>query len=211
MARGPEMKKLLLLGMALLLTATLTGCGGGSDVIVASPVFVSVTGDADSDGYIEDNVASLTAFQNDGIRVQSPVGTSFERRGFASFPITLIPVGSLVDSAQVKLFVTNVVQDAVGTPVSLDVYHVFYGSPLLASDFLAPRVFVTTFLLVNSNAGSDLPPFDFSPELQSDVDDPTHGFFQLMLIARNGVVEIEDSENSLPNGFLPLLDASYFP
>jgi hypothetical protein len=209
------MKKLMILGVALVLTATLAGCGGGSDAIVVSPAFVSVSGDAASDGYIEDNVVSLvvslTAFQNDGIRAQSPLGISFERRGFVSFPITLIPVASLVESAQVRLFVTNVVQDVVGTPVSLDVYHVFYGSPLLASDFLTPRAFVTTFLLIDSDAGNDLPPFDFSPELQSDVDDPTHGFFQLMLIARNGVVEIEDSENSLPNGFLPLLDASYFP
>jgi hypothetical protein len=205
------MKKLMILGVALVLTATLAGCGGGDDAIFVSPVFVSVSGDAASDGYIEDNVASLTAFQNDGIRAQSPLGISFERRGFVSFPITLIPVASLVESAQVRLFVTNVVQDVVGTPVSLDVYHVFYGSPLLASDFLTPRTFVTTFLLINSDAGNDLPPFDFSPELQLDVDDPTHGFFQLMLVARNGVVEIEDSENSLPNGFLPLLDASYFP
>jgi hypothetical protein len=204
------MKKLLLLGMALVLTATLAGCGDGDHVVV-SPVFVSVTGDAASDGYIEDNVASLTAFQNDGIRVQSPLGTSFERRGFASFPITLIPVASLVNSAQVRLFVTSVIQDTVGVPVSLEVYHVFYGSPLLASDFLAPRLLVTTFFLINSDAGSDLPAFDFSPELQLDVDDPTHGFFQLMLIARNGVVEIEDSENSLPGGFVPLLDVSYFP
>ncbi len=204
------MKKLLLLGMALVLTATLAGCGG-SDTVVVSPVFVSVTGDAASDGYIEDTLPTPTAFQNDGIRVQSPLFTSLELRGFASFPISPIPVGSLVDTAQIKLFVTNVVQDTVGTPVSLDVYHVFYGSPLLASDFVAPRTFVTTFLLIDSDAGADLPPFDFSPELQLDVDDPTHGFFQLMLIARDGVVEIEDSEGSLPGGFLPLLDATYFP
>jgi hypothetical protein len=205
------MKKLLLLGMALVLTVSLAGCGGSSDAIVVSPAFVSVPGDAASDGYIEDNLPSPIAFQNDGIRVQSPLLQSFERRGFASFSIALIPVGSLVDSAQVKLFVTNVFQDAAGTPVSLDVYHVFYGSPLLASDFVAPRTFVTTFLLIDSDAGADLAPFDFSPELQLDVDDPTHEFFQLMLIARDGVVEIEDSENSLPGGFIPLLDATYFP
>jgi hypothetical protein len=204
------MKKLILLGVALALTATLAGCGGGDDTVVVSPAFVSVTGDAASDGYVEDRIGSFAAIQNDGIRVQSPLPLSFERAGFASFPI-LIPVASLVDSAQVRLFVTNVVQDVVGTPVSLDVYHVFYGSPLLAPDFDTPGVFVTTFSLFDSDAGADLPPFDFSPELQLDVDDPTHGFFQLMLVARNGVVDIEDSENSFLSGFRPQLDASYFP
>jgi hypothetical protein len=207
------MKKLMILGVALVLAATLAGCGGGSDAIVVSPAFVSVSGDAASDGYIEDNVVSLTAFQNDGIRVQSPLLLSFERAGFASFPIAPIPVASLVDSAQVKLFVTNIVPDIVGTSVSLDVYHVSYGSPLTPFNFITtPAIFVTTFALNDVvDINKDLPPFDFSPELQVDVDDPTHGFFQLMLIARNGVVVIEDSENSLLSGFRPQLDASYFP
>jgi hypothetical protein len=71
---------------------------------------------------------------------------------------------------------------------------------------------VKTFVLNDLvDINKDLPPFDFSPELQVDVDDPTHGFFQLMLVARNGVVVIEDSENSLLSGFRPQLDASYFP
>jgi hypothetical protein len=206
------MKKLLLLGLALVLTATLAGCGG-SDTVVVSPAFVSVSGDAASDGYIEDDIVSFAAVQNDGIRVQSPLPLSFERAGFASFPITLIPVGSLVDSAQVRLFVTNILPDIVGTSVSLDVYHVSYGSPLTPFNFITtPAIFVTTFVLNDLvDINKDLPPFDFSPELQRDVDDPTHGFFQLMFIARNGVVEMEDSENSFLSGLRPLLDASYFP
>jgi hypothetical protein len=206
------MKKLILLGVALVLTATLAGCGGGDDTVVVSPAFVSVTGDAASDGYVEDRIVSFAAIQNDGIRVQSPLPLSFERAGFASFPIAPIPVASLVDSAQVKLFVTNIVPDIVGTSVSLDVYHVFYGSPLTPFNFNSiPAQFVTTFVLNVSDIDKDLPPFDFSPELQLDVDDPTHGFFQLMFIARNGVVEIEDSESSLGSGLRPQLDASYFP
>ena len=209
------MKKLLVLGMALVLATTLAGCGGGSDTVVVSPVFVSVTGDAASDGYIEDDIVSFAAVQNDGIRVQSPLPLSFERAGFASFPIALIPVASLVNSAQVGLFVTNIVPDIVGTSVSLDVYHVSYGSPLIPFNFFTfttPAFFVTTFVLNDLvDINKDLPPFDFSPELQLDVDDPTHGFFQLMFIARNGVVTIEDSENSLLSGLRPQLDASYFP
>ncbi len=206
------MKKLLLLGMALVLTATLAGCGG-SDTVVVSPALVSVSGDAASDGYIEDNLGSFTAFQNNGIRIQSPLPTSFERAGFASFPITLIPVASLVDSAQVRLFVTNIDPDIVGTSVSLDVYHIYYGSPLIPFNFItAQAFFVTTFVLNDLvDINRDLPPFDFSPELQLDVNDQTHGFFQLMFIARNGVVEIEDSENSFLSGLRPQLDASYFP
>jgi hypothetical protein len=42
-SRGTPMKKLLLLGMALVLTATLAGCGGGSsEIIVSGPGFVGI-------------------------------------------------------------------------------------------------------------------------------------------------------------------------
>lgn len=203
------MKRANFLVTALVLAVALAGCGGDS-VVVSPTVSVVITGAVQSDGYIENNAGTYTAFQLDGIRIQSPLGPSLERRGFASFPISLLPVGALVDSARVKLYVNYILQDSPGTPVSLDVYHVYYGSTLLDSDFLAPRIFVTTFTLWDTDTG-DLPAFDLSPELQLDVDDSTHGFFQLMLIARNGVVEIEDSENSLGTGFLPELDVTYIP
>lgn len=206
------MKKLLHIGIALALAASLAGCGGTVTAVSFSDVLDSTNGHSPSDGYVEDIGSAFLAVQLDGIRVQSPFGLSPERRGFVSFSIASIPVGALVNSAQVRLFVKSVIQDSPSTPVFLDVYHVYYGSPLLGSDFLAARTFVTTFTLMESaDEGKDLPPFEFFPELQLDVDDSTHGFFQLLLISRNGVVEIEDSENSFLSGFLPQLDVSYFP
>jgi hypothetical protein len=156
--------------------------------------------------------------QNDGIRAQSPFGGSPERRGFASFPLTAIPVGAFVQTADVRLFVDLVFQDfkipgipRSGTPVILDIYHVYYGSPLFGSDFSAPRVYVTTFVLFEEDAGIDLPFFEYAPILQLDVDDPSHAFFQLMFVATNGVVEIEDSENTFGTTFTPLLQTTLLP
>ena len=211
------MRKIGILGLVGVLALVLAGCGGGSVTVAAGTVSVSIGGGSASDGYAEDSPPSLIAVQNDGIRAQSSLGLSPERRGFASFPIGTIPVGALVQSADVRLFVDRIVQDSrtpgvprSGTPVSLDVYHVYYGSPLLGSDFNTPRLFVTTYTLFEEDAGRDLPFFDYSPELQLDVDDPTHAFFELMLVARNGVVEIEDSENSFLTNFTPVLQVTHF-
>lgn len=205
------MNRLLHICIALVLAAALAGCGGTVTTVSFSDVFDTTNGHSPSDGYVEDS-GSFLSVQGDGIRVQSPVGLSPERRGFVSFSIATIPVGALVNSAQVRLFVDRVIQDSPTTPVYLEVYHVYYGSPLLGSDFLAPRTFVTTFTLREpADEGKDLPTFEFFPELQLDVDDPAHGYFQLLLISRNGVVEIEDSENSFRSGFLPQLDVSYIP
>ena len=204
------MRKRWILGVVGVLATFLAGCGGGGDSApVIVPISANISGDASSDGYSEDLLPPI-AVQNDGIRAQSPLGLSPERRGFASFPLTSIPVGSFVETADARLFVDLVIQDDIATPVSLDVYHVYYGSPLFGSDFNAPRVYVTTFQLFDGFTG-DLPFFDYAPELQLDVDEPTHAFFQLMLVARNGVVEIEDSENSFGTTFTPLLQTTFLP
>jgi hypothetical protein len=205
------MRKLWVLGIVGVLALFLAGCGSGGDSVpVISPVPIDIPGDRSSDGYVENALPSPIDFQNDGIRAQSPLGLSPERRGFASFTLTSIPVGSFVETADARLFVDLVIQDDIATPVSLDVYHVYYGSPLFASDFNTPRIFVTTFQLPEGFRG-DLPFFEYAPVLQLDVDDPTHAFFQLMLVARNGVAEIEDSENSFGTTFTPLLQTTFLP
>jgi hypothetical protein len=212
------MRKIGFLGLVGILALILAGCGGGNDSFAIVPNSANVPGDAISDGYAENILPSPVAVQNDGIRAQSPLGLSPERRGFASYPLTLIPVGAFIQTADVRLFVDLVIQDnkipgvpRSGTPVSIDVYHVYYGSPLFGSDFSAPRVFVTTFNLFEEDAGNDLPFFEYASILQLDVDDPTHAFFQLMLVATNGVVEIEDSENTFGTTFLPLLQTTLLP
>jgi len=205
------MRKIGILGLVGVLALVLAGCGGGNDSVVIVPNSANVPGDAISDGYAENILPSPIAVQNDGIRAQSPLGLSPERHGFASYPLTSIPVGAFIETADVRLFVDLVIQDNPGTPVSLDVYHVYYGSPLFGTDFSAPRVFVTTFTLFEGDAGKDLPFFEYASILQLDVDDPTHAFFQLMLVATNGVVEIEDSENSFGTTFTPRLQTTFFP
>jgi len=216
------MRKIGILGLVGVLGLFLSGCGGGDPYSYPPPPpppsSVDIQGDRSSDGYAESPPLSPLDVQNDGIRAQSPLGLSPERRGFASFPLSPIPVGAFVQTADVRLFVDRVIQDVKvpgvplsGIPVSLDVYHVYYGSPLFGSDFSAPRVYVTTFDLFEEDAGKDLPFFEYASILQLDVDDPTHAFFQLMLVATNGVVEIEDSENTFGTTFTPLLQTTLLP
>jgi hypothetical protein len=212
------MRKIGVLGLVGVLALVLAGCGGGDDSVVIVPNSANVPGEAISDGYAENILPSPIAVQNDGIRAQSPLGFSPERRGFASYPLTSIPVGAFIETADVRLFVDLVIQDnkilgvpRSGTPVSLDVYHVYYGSPLFGTDFSAPRIFVTTYNLFEEDAGIELPFFEYASILQLDVDDSTHAFFQLMLIATNGVVEIEDSENSFGTTFTPKLQTTFLP
>jgi hypothetical protein len=215
------MRKIGILGLVGVLALVLAGCGGGSSgppPPPQPPSSADIPGDRSSDGYAESPPLSPLAVQNDGIRAQSLFGLSPERRGFASYPLTAIPVGAFVQTADVRLFVDRVIQDVKvpgvplsGTPVILDVYHVYYGSPLFGSDFSAPRVYVTTFVLFEEDAGKDLPFFEYASILQLDVDDPNHAFFQLMLVATNGVVEIEDSENTFGTTFTPLLQMTFLP
>jgi hypothetical protein len=205
------MRKIGILGLVGVLALVLAGCGGGGyNAPVIAPIPADIPGDRSSDGYAESPPPSPLAVQNDGIRVQSQLGLSPERRGFASYPLAAIPVGVFVQTADVRLFVDLVIQDVSRIPVSLDVYHVYYGSPLFDSDFSAPRVYVTTFQLIDGFIGA-LPFFEYAPVLQLDVDDPTHAFFQLMLVARDGVVEIEDSENTFGTTFTPLLQTTFLP
>jgi len=219
------MRKIGILAIVGVLALFLAGCGYYDSYYYPPPYYLppppssaDITGDRSSDGYAESPPTPPLAVQNDGIRAQSPLGLSPERRGFASYPLTSVPVGAFVQTADLRLFVDRVLQDfkvpgvpRSGTPVSLDVYHVYYGSPLFGSDFSAPRVYVTTFDLFEEDAGKDLPFFEYASILQLDVDDPTHAFFQLMLVATNGVVEIEDSEHAFGTAFTPLLQMTFLP
>jgi len=209
------MRKIGILGLAGVLAALLIGCGWSDSYYY--PYYppppasqADIPGDPISDGYAESPPASPLDVQNDGIRAQSLLGSSPERRGFASYSLREIPVGAFVQTADVRLFVDLVIQDDSSIPVSLDVYHVYYGTPLLGSDFSAPRVYVTTFQLIDGFSG-DLPFFEYAPWLQLDVDVPDHAFFQLMLVARDGVVEIEDSENAFGTTFTPRLQTTFLP
>ncbi len=172
---------------------------------------VYIAGDVATDGYVEQDLGGgLTAYQADGIRVQAPVpAVAPERRGFASFSIASIPVGATLDRAEMRLYVDWV---ASGGPATVDVYHVHYGDPLLAGDFNTSHAYMTTLSIDPSRAGSTLI-LDVLPELQLDVDDPSVGFFQVMLVATGGAVEFQDAEQSFTvptTGPAPELDVTYW-
>jgi len=111
------MKKLLLLGMALILTATLAGCGGGGDRI--DTVIVQTFSDLNADGDIAFTPPSTFTFSQDITPRPDSVlfgldGTGTEFRAFMDFPLDgsnggdVVPSSATIVSADIEVFVFNV-------------------------------------------------------------------------------------------------------
>lgn len=126
------MKKLLLLGVALVLAATLTDCGGGSDnpptVVVGIFSSPSVDGDISFDGV---NFTPATASGAGAGTVLAGIGAigSPEFRGFLTFPLdgsdgqSRIPTTATIVSATLEITINEVILPplpATSVPMFLD-------------------------------------------------------------------------------------------
>jgi hypothetical protein len=106
------MKKLLLLGVALVLAATLTGCGDGSDnpptVVVGIFSSPSVDGDISFDGV---NFTPATASGAGAGTVLAGIDAigSPEFRGFLTFPLDAIPTTATIVSATLEITINEVI------------------------------------------------------------------------------------------------------
>ena len=112
------MKKLLLLGLALVLTATLAGCGGGNDnpptVVVGIFSSPTVDGDISFDGV---NFTPATASGAGAGTVLAGISTvgQPEYRGFLTFPLdgstgqSAIPVTAIIVSATLEVTINEVI------------------------------------------------------------------------------------------------------
>lgn len=122
------MKRLLLLGMALALAATLAGCGGGSDN--APTVFVQTFSNLTADGDIARAPDNTFTFSQDIVPRPASLffgldGTGTEFRAFLDFPLDgsngggVVPLSASIVSADIEVFVDNVIL-ASTVPTLLD-------------------------------------------------------------------------------------------
>lgn len=110
------MKKLLLLGMALALTATLAGCGNGTD----RATFVAQTfSNLAADGDIARAPDNTFTFSQDIVPRPASLffgldNTGTEFRAFLDFPLDgsnggdAVPLGAFIVSADIEIFINNV-------------------------------------------------------------------------------------------------------
>jgi hypothetical protein len=205
-----------LFALALVILPLIAGCGGsfslflsigdetpGSLAVASDPV---TDGDVRSDGLV---TAGGEIFSGFDPSVPPPAP---EYRGFLSFPIDAIPVGSPVDSATVTLFVDRIDLLAGSGDVFLDFDHVRYGSTLSFSAFSAfgvPVGSVSAGVRLLPSAGPQQVSFDVVTELQMDLDNPSAAFFQLRISGTGGLAQIVDGAGNRGGGLPP--DPGLFP
>jgi len=126
---------------AVLLTLTLTGCGGSSSPTVFT---TQITSSASVDGYIVDatppflGTASLFA----GI---DPVGGVSESRAFLDFDLANnLPSNAVIDYAALRLYINGIQPGGASVPIRIEL--VEFPPPLRASDFNTPAIGSTVVL-----------------------------------------------------------------
>lgn len=159
------MKRLLFIGIALVLAASLAGCGG---IEITSTTAISQTfSDPNADGDIAFDPAppgtftvSTAATTLSVIAGIDPL-SGVEYRGFLDFPLGGaggVPSGAVIVSATLELFINRVVVAAPSTtvPVLMDLVS-FQPPALIAGDFdrtTQPALISRTFNIFTSDTGN---------------------------------------------------------
>ena len=216
------MKKLLLLGMAMVLTAALVGCGGGGDSAPATAIS-QVFSDPNADGDIAFDPAPPGTFTistaNTTLSVLvgiDPVSV-IEYRGFLDFPLSGpggVPAGAIIVSATLDIFINRVVVAAPATTVPILMDLVSFQPPtLIASDFdrdtLLPFA-SRTFNIFTTDAGFFVP-IDVTGLMQEAQRRGLPDFQVRLLLdftATSGRIEIDDRPTV--SATAPLLTVEYF-
>ena len=145
------MRRLYFLEIALLLTLTLAGCGGGSTTVVVAPNVLEVLSDPTLDGDITQTlpngpigaptVASNTGGAFAGIQVNLAGVPISESRGFLIFPLGRLPANASIQFASISIFLNNVsfgTTDTAPIPFLLDsIDTVLFPPPIESGDFNA--------------------------------------------------------------------------
>ncbi len=215
------MKKLLILGMALALTATLAGCGGGGNA--ATTVVTQIFSDPTADGDIAHDPGPLetftisTASTTLGVLVGIAPLSVIEYRGFLDFPLGGaggVPAGAIIVSATLEIFINQVVVAAPATPVPILMDLVSFQPPtLIASDFddvALPPLASRTFNVFTTDEGFFVP-IDVTGLMQ-EAQRRVLPDFQVRLLldfsATSGRIEIDDRPTVRATA--PLLTVEYF-
>lgn len=215
------MKRLLLLGMALVLTVTLAGCGGGSD---AAPTIVTqIFSDPNADGDIArdpgppETFTISTASTTLGVLVGIDPLSVVEFRGFLDFPLGGaggVPAGAIIVSATLDIFINEVIVAAPATAVPILMDLVTFQPPtLIASDFddvALPPLASRTFDIFTTDAGFFVP-VDVTGLMQEAQRRGLPDFQVRLLLdfaAASGRIEIDDRPTV--GATAPLLTVEYF-
>ncbi len=209
------MKKLLVLGMALVLTATLAGCGGGDD----NHVIIQTFSVRPSDGDIARAPDNTFTFSQDIVPRPASLffgidGTGTEFRAFLDFPLDgsngggVVPLSASIVSADIEVFVNNV-SLASTVPTLLDLVP-FPVTHLTIADFdsipLATRP-LFNFLPTDIN---NFVRIDVTSLMQEAQRQGLRNFqvrFLLDFVAVVGIVEFEDGPSF---NTAPILTVEYF-
>lgn len=169
-------------------------------------VTVSLRGDGATDGHVREGGAAVTGgVIPAGFDPAEPAPRP-EIRGFLSFPIDSVPVGALVESAELSLTVDRVDLLPGSADLALDFDRVRYGSALSPSAFSAPGFPVASVpfgIRLFPSGGPQAVAMTVVPDLQADVDDPSASFFQVRVIGTGGLARIVDSAGSRAPGLPP--------
>jgi hypothetical protein len=216
------MKKLILLGVALVLTVTLAGCGGGGDSAPATAIS-QVFSNPDADGDIAhdpgppETFTISTASTTLGVVVGIAPLSVTEYRGFLDFPLSGaggVPANATIVSATLDVFINQVLVAPPATTVPIQIDLVSFQPPILiADDFSSvtqPSLTSRTFNIFSDDAGS-IVPIDVTP-LMREAQRLGLPDFQVRLLlditADSGQIEIDDRPTV--NATAPLLTVEYF-
>lgn len=210
------MKKLFLLGMVLVLTATLAGCGDGDD---RPSIFVQTFSNLTADGDIARAPDNTFTFSQDIVPRPTSLffgidGTGTEFRAFLDFPLDgsngggVVPLGATIVSADIELFIDNV-SFASTVPPLLDLVP-FPVAHLTAADFdSAPLATVRPFSFLPTDINNFVR-IDVTPLMQEAQRQRLSHFqvrFLLDFSAAIGLVEFDDG---LSLTTAPVLTVQYF-
>ncbi|HBA88016.1 MAG TPA: hypothetical protein DCZ75_08490 [Geobacter sp.] len=215
------MKRTLLWLMMALLLFAVSGCGGGND----EPRFVQKTilSDPDVDGDILDSagIRTVSLVTRDGlsaIRAGLVPGSSDEYRAFIDFPLTVIPLNAVIQSATLSIVIRSVtvVPPTATIPIRIELvsFDPFLTPPLIGNYFdraiLLPLA--TTTIVppisstdVNREVNIDVTSLMVEAQRRGEPD------FQVRLLEDFGVVTpglVEIDESSDANA--PQLTVVYF-
>lgn len=209
------MKKLLLLAMAVILTASLAGCGGDDhhNVVVRS------LSDINADGDIAFTPPSTFTFSQDIIPRPTSLlfgvdGAGTEFQAFMDFPLDgstgggIVPLGATIVAADIEVFIRDVrLSSAVPTLIDLVTFPITH---LRTTDFNStPLATLPTFDFFNSDIGNFVR-IDVTPLLQEAQRQGFNNFqirFLRDFVTGVGIVEIEDSADV---STAPILTVEYF-
>jgi len=216
------MRKLLLLGMALVLTAVLAGCGGGGST--ANTIVTQILSDPAFDGDISLASGTYTVTQGNTQSVFAGIdpSTGVGFRAILDFPLTGaggVPGNAVIVTATMDIFINSILpQPLVGTiPIRIDLVS-FQPPTLIGTDFdrtLQPALASTTIFPPISQADlSGHVPVDVT-SLMTIAQQQGLPNFQVRILldlgtVSPGLIEINDTTGSNRGLLAPLLQVEYF-